>query len=46
MNELEILDKEYEKFISAHRKAIENENLNKPVKKKNSARAMQCGSEG
>jgi DNA topoisomerase-2 len=36
MNELEILDKEYEKFISAHRKEIENENLNKPVKKKKS----------
>ena len=36
MNELEILDKEYDKFISAHRKAIENENLNKPVKKKKS----------
>ena len=36
MNELEILDKEYDKFINAHRKAIENENINKPVKKKKS----------
>ena len=34
IKELDILNNEYEKFISIHRKNIENENSGKPSKKK------------